>query len=437
MRLGDHQPTRILLECTRTWQSPLHTGIERVVRNLVQLSTELGDERGITCQPVVYHPRRGFVPIASLPRGDRPATGGGGVSHQLKRALEEFGLIDFARRGKHGLQSRWWSFQSKIPSKNRSLEISSRDLLLLLDSSWHIPYWQEVARARDKGASIGATIFDLLPLQAPGSFTLHQRRLFQQWWNEAYHQADLFLAISRSVYDEVLQFHGNTKTRNRPIEGGSFRLGVDFTPRESGGSVRQASLPVGNDGDLRSPRNCYLCVGTLSPRKNQAFVLNVFEELWNSRSDAAIFFIGNRGWNSEAFIQRLMQHPQWGTKLFWRDDVNDEELRYCYRYARGLITASAGEGFNLPIVEALYLGCPVFASDIPVHREVAGRHATFFPLDAKRDLAHLLRRDCQEESIAGEQRLPEFRWPTWRESCLELLTLIETLIQNQPTRRSA
>jgi glycosyltransferase involved in cell wall biosynthesis len=40
------------------------------------------------------------------------------------------------------------------------------------------------------------------------------------------------------------------------------------------------------------------------------------------------------------------------------------------------------EGFGLPIIEALSLGCPVIASDLPVFREIGGQIPTFVdPLD--------------------------------------------------------
>lgn len=65
-----------------------------------------------------------------------------------------------------------------------------------------------------------------------------------------------------------------------------------------------------------------------------------------------------------------------------RDDLNlvkvgshlklsDEELIAAYQRAEALLFPSAGEGFGLPVLEAMAAGCWVLASDLPAHNEVA------------------------------------------------------------------
>ena len=50
--------------------------------------------------------------------------------------------------------------------------------------------------------------------------------------------------------------------------------------------------------------------------------------------------------------------------------------------ARALLMPSFAEGFGLPIIEALELGTPVIASDLPVYREIVGDIPTYLdPLD--------------------------------------------------------
>ena len=293
------------------------------------------------------------------------------------------------------------------------------DVLLLLDTSWTVPYWNEVRRAQSQGALAGAMIYDLLPLMVPQSFTIHQRRHFQSWWNNAYPQVDFITAISRSVYRDVLDFHSTLGTRKIPLPGGAFRLGADFhSPR--------ADLPIREQlASLGDARPFYLCVGTFSPRKQQALLLDAFEKLWRQGANASLVYIGGSGWHSESFVRRLQSHPKWGRSLFWHADLNDAELDWSYQHAAGLITASLGEGFNLPIVEALRKNCPVFASDLPVHGEVGGDFARYFPKDSAEELARLI----QESAAKHEPSANGFTWPSWTESCEELIELIQTLAE--------
>ena len=105
--------------------------------------------------------------------------------------------------------------------------------------------------------------------------------------------------------------------------------------------------------------------------------------------------VGHRGWNVDALLGCLRHHPYWGSQLIGIDDASDSELQYIYQKMDALIFASRAEGFGLPIVEALSQNRKVIASDIPVHREVAGDLVSYF--DAN-DPVHL--RDAIVETLA-------------------------------------
>src|SRR5262249_8171670 len=49
-------------------------------------------------------------------------------------------------------------------------------------------------------------------------------------------------------------------------------------------------------------------------------------------------------------------------------DADDGRLRWAYEHAAGLLYTALWEGFGLPILEALALGCPVIGSDRPATR---------------------------------------------------------------------
>jgi glycosyltransferase involved in cell wall biosynthesis len=65
----------------------------------------------------------------------------------------------------------------------------------------------------------------------------------------------------------------------------------------------------------------------------------------------------------------------------WLGEVDDRRLVELYRQAAVLIQPSLHEGFDLPVLEGLAVGVPVVASDLPVHREVAGDCALYARVD--------------------------------------------------------
>jgi len=134
-------------------------------------------------------------------------------------------------------------------------------------------------------------------------------------------------------------------------------------------------------------------VGTLEPRKGYETILDAFEVLWKgvNGADVNLVLVGGRGWKSESLLDRLSRHEKLNDNLFWFEGLSDQGLEKLYECSSGLIAASFGEGFGLPIIEAAHYGVPVFARDIPVFREVGGSSVTYFLNDSKDQLSHQIR----------------------------------------------
>jgi glycosyltransferase involved in cell wall biosynthesis len=86
-------------------------------------------------------------------------------------------------------------------------------------------------------------------------------------------------------------------------------------------------------------------------------------------------------------VQRLRNHSERGKRLIWHENASDQGLRELYERASGLLMASEGEGFGLPLVEIARYGKPILVRDIPVFREIIGVHAQYFASNSPQKLA--------------------------------------------------
>ncbi|MBI3839411.1 MAG: glycosyltransferase [Planctomycetia bacterium] len=357
----------------------------------------------------------------------------------VKRTLSATGLLDPARRVNRAMRPTLASVQHAVARQWYSLSgvrPGAGDVLLLTDTIWNTPeVWDGIRLAVSRGAVLGAVVYDLIPLHFAELYGPYFPKVFEEWFDNVTELADFVVCISQSVWEDVqgyLAMHDAIAHRRAPLAGGWFRLGEGLDTRAAGGDVRPELARLFGKNHLDNP---YLVVGSFDPRKDQATVIEAFDRLWAGGSPARLVTIG-RGCPGQPtpLEQLVMRHSQHGGKLFCFHDVEDAELDFCYRNSAALITASYAEGFNLPIVESLSRGRPVLASDIPVHREVAGAHAAYFRPRAADALADLVLRYHRGELRQSLGRLDSFRWPNWLESSREL---IERIVEFYPHARVA
>jgi glycosyltransferase involved in cell wall biosynthesis len=168
-----------------------------------------------------------------------------------------------------------------------------------------------------------------------------------------------------------------------------------------------------------------LVVSTIEPRKSHEQILRAFETLWNEGRNFSLTFVGQQGWKTEKLIFEITNHPLMGKKLFWFPKISDIELMQLYQNSSALIIASIGEGFGLPLREALMHKLPVILRDIQVFREVAGEDAWFFTGTSPRDLSDSIM-NWANASKSGKIRIPqEISFPSWKDTCRQLIEIIQ------------
>ena len=226
-----------------------------------------------------------------------------------------------------------------------------------------------LGRLADRGVAPVVMVHDLIPINfpeycAPAAEGRHLRRM-----EEVVNYARLVITNSQTTADELAAY---ARTLGPPPPAGAVvPLGIeaDFHAKPSAWS---AAGPY------------FVCVGTIEARKNVAFLLALWRRLEERLGDAAprLVLVGRRGWENESVIDHLQRSKSVLRLVHEVSDLSDRELAQLVRGAVALLSPSLAEGYDLPVIEALTLQTPVIASDIPVHRELAGEAATLVdPLD--------------------------------------------------------
>jgi glycosyltransferase involved in cell wall biosynthesis len=121
---------------------------------------------------------------------------------------------------------------------------------------------------------------------------------------------------------------------------------------------------------------------------------------------------------SIAGSSRLLSHADQSTSSHWNylGYVSSSDLSALYSAAEALIAPSYVEGFGLPAIEAMSLGCPVVAADFPVFREVCGAAALYAPCSDSAALARVLQSLVTDRALRnslaerGRAHAQNFTW---------------------------
>jgi glycosyltransferase involved in cell wall biosynthesis len=154
---------------------------------------------------------------------------------------------------------------------------------------------------------------------------------------------------------------------------------------------RVAKLGVGlprlDPGASPLERPYFVVLGTLEPRKNHAMLLHLWRKLAETHGDAAptLVVIGQRGWECENVVDLLERCRPLQRVVIEKSHCTDAELATWLAHARALLFPSFAEGYGLPVCEAMAMGVPVIASDLPAFRETVGDIPDYAdPLDGAR-----------------------------------------------------
>lgn len=158
-----------------------------------------------------------------------------------------------------------------------------------------------------------------------------------------------------------------------------------------------------------SPSPYMLMLGCHRPRKNLELALATVSGLRERGAGVQLLITGDV---HRCFRRLLRQRPEGVLEL---GVLPKPELFRLLKGATCLLFPSKYEGFGLPLLEAMAVGCPVLALDIPINQEIAGDAARLLPNDPAKWAAAIKelatsRTMATEMREKGYQNLRRFSW---------------------------
>lgn len=167
------------------------------------------------------------------------------------------------------------------------------------------------------------------------------------------HTPDALIAISQATADALIDYRPNLKNKVHTVLLGGDHFSI---PRE---------ISVKKEG------NYFLFVGNLEARKNVLGIISAFETFSQKNQGYELILVGKPGYGSDEILTAIEKSP---VKRFIKviGYTTSSDLQAYYQGAIALVYPSWIEGFGIPVIEAMQLGCPVITSSTTSTAEIIG-----------------------------------------------------------------
>lgn len=249
---------------------------------------------------------------------------------------------------------------------------------------YHTTYYKYLVSSF-KGKRI-VTILDMMHELMPAAFSKFDKSA--EWKKETVRKADGIISISHATKIDLMKIY------NVPEE-----------------KIKVIHLANSMNTDVTTERivkeHYILYVGGRWVYKNFRMLLDVFANSVHLKTNFKIVAFGGGKFSAE----ELEYMDKFGIKdkvIF--DTGADEKLANYYKYASVFVYPSKYEGFGVPLLEAMYMDCPIVASNISSIPEIGGPACLYFNPDSPDDLKEKLEIILTKEDVKNNLQNKAKEW---------------------------
>ena len=174
-------------------------------------------------------------------------------------------------------------------------------------------------------------------------------------------KADAIIAVSNSAREQMIEYLGVAEERVHTVY-----LGVDeaFGSPVSTEKLEQVRHTYG------LPERFFLYCGQIYPPKNFGRLIQAYAQV-GPELGISLVVAGSHTWLCEDEIA-LIDQPGINQWVLWPGWIDHKTLPLFYALAEALLLPTLYKSFGIPLLEAMYSGCPIVTSDRYATAEVAG-----------------------------------------------------------------
>ncbi len=157
-----------------------------------------------------------------------------------------------------------------------------------------------------------------------------------------------------------------------------------------------------------------LYVGNAYPHKNLERLIEAMDLLKKEFYELKLVLVGKKDFFYQRFEKKLT--PSQKEKIIFFGFANDQQLANLYHHAQAFVFPSLMEGFGLPPLEAMSLGCPVVAARTSSVPEICGEAALYFDPQNTREMATKISQILDNNELRkkliglGHKQVAKYSW---------------------------
>lgn len=294
------------------------------------------------------------------------------------------------------------------------------------------------------------TIHDLIPLIFPKEFPIGLKgELKWQIQKQSLKSVKAIITDSENSKKDIIKFTGINSDKIHVVYLAPLLTDIKITEQEIKDFKAKRHLPdkfllyVGDINYNKNIPNLYRAINILNHHCLPAQAgKKRSEEVEPQRNPAiggtiSLVLVGNSFFNDslpeKKQLDELENNLNIGKSLIKLGSLTDKEIKILYNLATAYIQPSFYEGFGLPVIEAMSLGCPVICSDRASLPEVGGDAVLYInpqdPQNIAEGIEKILRLNEPERKVIIEKGKTQAQKFTWSKTAINTIRVYNEVLK--------